>query len=139
MVAQKGRDMLLKLDEYNNGDFQTIAGLRAHSLQFNAQAVESTSQTSTGQWRELLATAGVKSASIRGSGIFRDEAADLMIRRALFDGFLRLFMVIIPDFGTMKGNFLVTDLQYAGRHDGELTFEIGLESAGPIDFMAYPT
>ena len=58
MAAQKGRDLLLKIDATGRGSFQTVAGLRSHAISFNAAAVDVTHQESAGQWRELLAGAG---------------------------------------------------------------------------------
>ena len=75
MTAQKGRDLLLKLDTTGAGVFQTVAGLRANALSFNAESVDVTHQESAGAWRELLAGAGLKSASARGQGIFKDAAS----------------------------------------------------------------
>ncbi|ODN72434.1 Phage major tail protein 2 [Methylobrevis pamukkalensis] len=43
---------------------------------------------------------------------------------------------MIPDFGTVAGLFQVTALDYAGNHDGEVTYELGLESAGALSFSA---
>ena len=76
MAAQNGKDLLIKLDMTGAGSFDTIAGLRATRISFNAESVDVTSLESQGGWRELLAGAGVKSAAIAGSGIFRDEASD---------------------------------------------------------------
>ena len=42
----------------------------------------------------------------------------------------------MPDFGTLQGPFQVTALEYAGEHDGELSYEVALESAGAIAFTA---
>ena len=58
MTAQKGRDLLLKIDTTGAGVFQTVAGLRANALSFNAESVDVTHQESAGAWRELLAGAG---------------------------------------------------------------------------------
>ena len=76
MSAQHGKDLLVKIDMTGSGQFETIAGLRATRVSFNAEAVDVTSLESQGGWRELLAGAGVKSAAISGSGIFRDEGTD---------------------------------------------------------------
>ena len=76
MAAQRGKDLLVKLDMTGTGAFETIAGLRATRINFNAQSVDVTNLGSDGGWRELLAGAGVRSASISGSGVFRDEATD---------------------------------------------------------------
>jgi TP901-1 family phage major tail protein len=136
MGAQKGKDLLLKLDEDGAGSFLTVAGLRAKTLSFNAASVDITHADSVGQWRELLAGAGLKTARITGSGIFKDAASDAVVRQIFFDGEIRDWQAIIPDFGTVEGAFQVTALEFSGEHDGELSFEIGLESAGALSFTA---
>lgn len=136
MVAQNGKDLLLKVDLDGNGSFQTMAGLRASRLSFNAETVDVTSLESTGGWRELLGGAGVKTAAISGSGIFRDETTDERARQIFFDGEVPDFQVIIPDFGTVEGPFQITSIEYAGTHDGEATYEVSLASAGALTFTA---
>lgn len=136
MGAQKGRDLLLKVDSAGTGSFHTVAGLRSHSLSFNAASVDVSNQESIGQWRELLAGAGVKSAGIRGSGIFKDAAADATIRSYFFNGTIRRWQVVIPDFGIVDGLFQITSMDFGGRHDGEVTFDLVLESAGELTFTA---
>ena len=136
MSAQNGKDLLLKVDLDGNGSFQTLAGLRASRLSFNAETVDVTSLESTGGWRELLGGAGVKSAAITGSGIFRDEATDERARQLFFDGEVPDFQVIIPDFGTVEGPFQITAIEYAGTHDGEATYELSMASAGALTFTA---
>jgi TP901-1 family phage major tail protein len=83
MVAQKGKDLLIKLDMTGAGSFETIAGLRASRITFNAETVDVTHLGSEGRWRELLSGAGVRSAAISGSGIFRDTATDERARAIL--------------------------------------------------------
>lgn len=136
MTAQKGRDLLLKIDNDGAGNFITVAGLRSHSLALNAEAVDVTHQESAGAWRELLAGAGVRSASIRGSGIFRDQASDARLRQVFFDGQIVSWQIVIPDFGNIEGPFQITALELTGTHDGELTFEMALDSAGQLSFTA---
>jgi len=75
MAAQNGKDLLIKLDMTGGGQFETIAGLRATRISFNAESVDVTSLESTGGWRELLGGAGVKSAGISGSGVFVTQQA----------------------------------------------------------------
>ena len=134
MGAQNGKDLLIKVDMDGNGTFQTIAGLRATRVSFNAESVDVTSLESTGGWRELLSGAGVRSASISGSGVFKDDATDERARRIFFDGLTPDFEVIIPDFGTISGPFQVTSLEYSGSHNGEATYELSLASAGALTF-----
>ena len=68
MGVQNGKDLLVKVDMTGDGQFQTIAGLRATRVSFNAETVDVTTLDSQGGWRELLVGAGVRSASISGSG-----------------------------------------------------------------------
>lgn len=134
MGAQKGRDLLLKVDAAGDGIFTTVAGLRARKLAFNAEPVDATDADSAGRWRELLAGAGVRRASISGSGLFRDAASDATLRGLFFGDVLRTWQVAIPDFGIVSGPFEITALEYGGEHDGEVTFDIALESAGALSF-----
>jgi TP901-1 family phage major tail protein len=134
MAAQKGRDLLLKVDATGTGSFQTVAGLRASTLSFNSEQVDATSQESVGAWRELLAGAGLKSAALRGQGIFKDATSDATLRGYFFNGSIVNWQAIIPDFGTVQGLFQITALEYAGRHDGEVTFDLAMESAGALTF-----
>lgn len=134
MAAQKGSAVLLKL--YNGSSYDTVAGIRATSLSFNAQSVDVTDVESSGQWRELLADAGVKSASISGSGVFKDEDTSTAIRAEFFNQTHKSWELHIPGFGVVSGTFQLRELQYAGAHDGEATFNIALESAGALTFTA---
>jgi TP901-1 family phage major tail protein len=135
MGAQKGKDLLLKLAD-NANVFVTVAGLRARQIAFNAEAVDVTHAESAGRWRELLAGAGVRRASISGAGLFKDGASDALVRQVFFDGLLRDWQVIVPDFGTIQGPFQISTLEYRGEHAGEVTFEMSLESAGLMTFAA---
>jgi TP901-1 family phage major tail protein len=136
MAAQRGKDILIRLDVEGDGSFETVAGLRAPRHALGAQAVDATSAEAPGRWRELLAGAGVQRASVSGQGVFKDAASDAALRAAFFDGRAARVELVIPDFGRISGPFLVTALEYAGNHDGEATFEATLESAGALGFEA---
>ncbi|TQS72645.1 phage major tail protein, TP901-1 family [Rhodobacteraceae bacterium] len=135
MAVQNGKDLLIKLD-LGEGQFETIAGLRASRISFNAETVDVTSLESEGRWRELLGGAGVRSAAISGAGVFRDQATDARARQIFFDGEVPDFQVVIPDFGIVQGPFAITAVDYAGTHDGEATFELSMASAGALRFVA---
>ena len=136
MAAQNGKDLLIKVDLTGDGQFHTMAGLRATRVSFNAEAVDVTSLESEGGWRELLGGAGVRSAAISGSGVFRDGDTDERARQIFFDGETPNFQVIIPDFGRVEGAFQVTSLEYAGTYNGEATYGMSLASAGALSFVA---
>ncbi len=136
MAAQSGKDLLLKVDETGGGSFVTVGGLRSKRISFGAGAVDVTDQGSTGHWRELLDGAGVKSANVGGSGIFKDASSDGTVRAIFFSGTVRNWQIIVPDFGTIEGPFQVTALEYGGNYDGEVVYDLGLESAGALTFTA---
>lgn len=135
MSAQKGKDLLLKVAD-GAGAFIAVAGLRTHRFALNADPVDITHMESAGRWRELLAGAGAKRASIAGAGVFKDAASDALIRATFFDGLIRSWQVIVPAFGVIEGLFQISSLDYRGEHSGEVTFELALESAGPLSFTA---
>ena len=135
MSAQKGKDLLLKIDD-GSGAFVAVAGLRTHRMALNADPVDVTHMESAGRWRELLAGAGVKRASVAGAGVFKDASSDALIRATFFDGAVRAWQVIVPSFGVIEGVFQIASLDYRGEHAGEVTFELALESAGALSFTA---
>jgi TP901-1 family phage major tail protein len=136
MAVQSGKDLLLKVDLTGDGQFETVAGLRATRISFNAETVDVTSLESAGGWRELLAGAGVRSAQVSGAGVFRDAGTDERARQIFFDGEMPESQVIIPDFGVVEGPFQITAIEYAGSFNGEATYELTLASAGALTFTA---
>ena len=134
MGAQNGKDLLIRMDMDGAGAFAAVAGLRATRLSFNAETVDVTNLDSEGGWRELLTGAGVKSAAISGSGVFRDAESDARVRQAFFAAEAARFQVVIPDFGIVEGRFQISSFEYAGNHNGEATFAMSLASAGPLTF-----
>ncbi len=136
MSAQSGKDMLLKLDQTGGGSFLTVAGIRTRKLSFNSTSIDVTDSQSVGRWRELLTGGGIKRASLSGSGVFKDATSDAQVRSLFFDGTIRNWQLILPDFGTIQGAFQIVALEFGADHAGEVTFELALESAGQITFTA---
>lgn len=136
MAVQNGKDLLIKVDQTGSGSYVTLAGLRATRLNFNAETVDVTTLESTGGWRELLAGAGVKSAGLSGSGVFRDANTDARARQIFFDGEMPNFQVVIPSFGIVQGAFQITSIEYSGTYNGEATYDMSMASAGALTFTA---
>jgi TP901-1 family phage major tail protein len=134
MAAQKGKDLLLKIAD--GAGYTTVAGLRSRRLSFNAETVDITHAESVNQWRELLDGAGIKRASVAGRGLFKDAATDALMRQTFFNGAVVNYQIVIPDFGAVQGAFQITSLEFAGEHNGEVTYELALESAGALAFTA---
>ncbi|GJL92776.1 phage major tail protein, TP901-1 family [Hyphococcus sp.] len=137
MTAQRGKDLLLKLGDAEEAEsFAVIGGLRTKTLSLNAQIVDVTHSQSSGGWRELLAGAGVRQASVSGAGVFLNDAAAEQVRAVFFASELRNWQIIVPGFGTIEGAFVIANLDYAGEHDREASMSLALESAGALIFTA---
>jgi len=137
MTAQAGKDLLLRMNTVASPTgYTTVAGIRTNSLAFNATTIDITNADSVGRWRELLAASGVRSCDLSGSGVFVDAATDETVRQHFFDDTTVGCELVIPDFGTVIGDFRIASLEYSGEHDGEVTFSISLQSAGELTFAA---
>lgn len=140
MAAQKGSALLLKIGADNavaasSDTYTTVGGLRSTSISMNEEAVDVTTKDSSGV-RNLLANGGVQTVSVSGSGVFTDAASESTLRGAFGASDFHNFEVIIPDFGTYQGEFMVASLEYAGEYNGEVTYSVTLESSGSVTFTA---
>lgn len=134
MAAQRGRDLLIKIN--TGGGYVTVAGLKSKSIKFNARPIDITHSESDEAWRELLPGAGVKSVALSGAGVFKDGPSDALVRQGFFDQSALDMQIIIPDFGTITGAFLVANLNYIGTYNGEASYELELSSAGKPVFAS---
>lgn len=134
MTAQKGREVLVKIDT-GGGSFSTVAGMRSKQITLNATPVDITNTDSAG-WREFLAGAGVKSADIRGTGVFTDSSTEELVRSKWFAGTLAVMQFIVPSFGTIEGSFHIQSIEYAGPHEREATYVMAFLSAGALTWTA---
>lgn len=136
MAAQVGSDILLKIDN-GSGSYQTIAGLRTKSFKLGQEQVDTTNSDSVNKFREMLGGAGIKSLSVSASGVFLDAVADATLL-AVYTGQIanRNFQLTLPSFQQITGPFMVADLEYTGEHNGEMTFNVTLESSGALTFLA---
>lgn len=142
MAAQKGMDLLLKVDT-GSSTFVTVGGLRSTSITLNDEAVDITTKDSFG-YRALLPGGGTQSMSLSGSGVFTDATTETLIKTAYFaqgngvsggdTPVFHNFQVIVPDFGTFTCAAMISSLEYAGEYNGEVTYSISLESNGFVTF-----
>ena len=136
MAAQKGLEMLLKVDTTGAGAFATVGGGQTTGMTINNQSVEVTSQDDTSRFRQLLAGAGVRSLSFTLEGVFKVDAAIGTVNTYALADTIRDWQCIVPDFGTFEGNFQIASLEFSGEQDGEVRFSISLESGGDVTFAA---
>lgn len=135
MAAQKGLELLLKVGDGGDPEtFTTAAGLRSNNITINNEAVDVTNKSSSGA-RTLLEGAGVNSIDLTASGVFEDDTQITAVRTAAEGNtFINCELVIPADTNTRtyQGTFHVASFAHAGEYNGEVTYEITLNSAGTI-------
>lgn len=132
MAAEKGSAFLLKIgDGESPPTYSTIAGLRTTQLSVNGEPVAITNKDSGG-WRELLSGAGVRSVSVSGAGVFTGSDAELRIKNHALGGMIDAYELSFEGGDRMRGDFLVTRLDYSGDYNGERSYTLSLESSGAV-------
>lgn len=136
MAGQKGREFLVKAgDGATSEAFTTVADFRTNSISLNNEMVDITTKSSSG-WRVLLANAGVKSASLSGSGVFTDDATQIAEQAKFIAGTINNYELYFENGDKLAGAFQITSFEYAGDHNNEQTFSITYESSGAITYTA---
>ena len=137
MTAYKRRDIRIRIGTtaeaaaYDN--YTTLSGICSSMIACNRENVDITNNDSGGA-RKLLAGAGGKSMTITGTGNFTDSTSWTTINTA-FDAQAHYnFEMLIPDFGSLRGKFAVTRLEYLGKRDGDVLYSVTLESSGDTMF-----
>lgn len=134
MPAYAGKDILLKVNT-TGSTYVALGGMRAKSITINSESIDITNSDSTGLWREFHTTAGVKQLSASGSGVFLDGAdVNKIMTNMMTTTQVYLTELVVPGLGTFTGNIAYTQLAFAGNHNGEVTYDVTIESAGPITF-----
>ena len=86
----------------------------------------------SGGWRELLSGAGVRSVSVAASGIFTGSTAEARAKGLALNGALESYELSFESGDRMRGEFLITRLEYAGDFNGERNYTMALESSGEV-------
>lgn len=115
--------------------FQTVGGTRDGSISLQSNGIDVTNHDSS-QWKTLLDGAGISSAKMSGSGVYKDEigikvARDIFLNRQLRNW--RIFTNKNNDY--WNASFKVTAFDHGGNYDKEQTFSIALESSGPVTYV----
>jgi TP901-1 family phage major tail protein len=131
----KDLNVLLKVT-HRSPDFSTVAGMKLRALALNAARIDLGDGASATRWLALLRESGLRRAGLSGEGIFKNQAADATIREMFFAGTIADWQVIVPDFGTIEGPFQIVALEFSADHAGEVTFDMSIESAGELAFLA---
>lgn len=131
MAAQKGKELLLKI--HDGDSYELIGGFKSNDFSIDGETIDITTKDNNG-FKELLDGVGVRSISTSGDGIFMNDATFGVAHGHMLAGTHPNCEITVPGFGTYTGKFAITSLQMNGSYEGEVTYSISLESAGPITF-----
>lgn len=130
MAAQKGKELLIARDDGASG-YTAIGAMRTKRIALTKGTTD-VSDSDSSLWRELLAGANLRSISVSGQGVFKDSAVEADVFED-FEGEVAVaYQLTIPDFKTITGNFIITNYESNGGHEGEVSFSMTLESAGAM-------
>ena len=136
MTIEKGRAFLMEIgDGEETETFTAIGGMRSTSLKISNEVVDVTHKGSSG-WRELLSGAGIRHVSLGGAGIFTNSDSEQLMQEKALAGTVDNYRIIFESGDSFSGGFQVTSLDYAGDYNGERTYNLALESSGPVTFAA---
>lgn len=136
MPSQKGRDLLLKIGDGAESEvFTTLGAARTVAMTLNNQPVDATSMASAGlqEWR---VDAGVQQMHIRLDGIFKDAAAEDILRTAAFDRATHNYLLAFPNGDSYTAAFVVENYVRSGSFDGLEVFSVTLARSGAGTFTA---
>ncbi len=140
MAAQKGKDLLIKIAQRRPSSSRW-RGCAAGCIAFNAETVDithaepPTAGAIAGRRGGRAPRLDLRPSGCAPLGRFA-RAGRASVRQAFFDGAISNCRVLVPDFGTITGLFQIASLEFAGEHNGEVSFDLALESAGALTFAA---
>ena len=122
---------LFLLETLVGGIWKRIGGLRSTGVTINKALIEITNKD-TDEWRCFLSNRGIKTVDFSGSGVTKvDDDFDLLKGRVLAGESAR-YRVTEEDGTQYEGNFMLASQSFAGEHADAQTFELTLNSDGPV-------
>lgn len=116
--------------------FRTIGGLRSPGFSFASEGIDISNHGSN-QWKKLKDGAGMRSASISGSGVYTNsDNFQAMKASAKANELVCLAFIDVTGGVIESGCFKITSLELTGEYDGEANYSMSAESSGEVE--TYP-
>ena len=130
MVAQKGRDFLVKVGNGESSEtFITIGAARSNNMVINNNPVDATSMSDDGM-QVMISNAGIQSMIVSMDGLFKDENSEKLMRDASFSSNAKNFQLIFPNGDIYEAEFVIQEYSRSGRHDGLEAFSATIIRSG---------
>ena len=117
--------------------FRNLGGLRSKEFSLSSEAVDITN-TDSDEWKSMLDGAGVRSASMSGSGVWTNEAVFQEFFQDFLNNRLTCLALIDAKSGRIyEGCFKISELSVSGDYDAEGSYSVSAESSGPVTVFAF--
>ena len=135
MPAYPGNTFYIQINT-TGSTYVNLGGLRTRTLSVGGEMIDITNSDSTGLWREALSTYGVRSLSVSGSGVFLDGSdVNKIVTNLMATSATQNLKIVVPGLGTFTMTAAVfTNISFAGNHNGEVTYDVTIESGGEVTF-----
>ena len=130
MPSQNGRDLLLKIGAGGAPEsFAALGAARTTSMSINNRPADATTMDACGI-QKLIAAAGVQDMQVRLDGLFKDAAAEELLRAAAFNRTAHNYELCFPNGGKYAGCFVISEYARGGSYDGLESFSVTLLRSG---------
>jgi TP901-1 family phage major tail protein len=132
--AKAGRLFIIKIGDGGGPEvFTAIGGLKASSIKLGAEQIDVTDQASV-DWRQLLSGYGIKQVTISGTGIYRNDTYEQLLRTKFLANLTWNYQLIDQDGHIWSGSFMIKDLEYKGDDKSPETYQFSLSSNGAVSY-----
>jgi TP901-1 family phage major tail protein len=130
--ARTGRTLLIA--DGTGGSAVTIAAMRSTNFTIQGKAIDVTDKSSGGQYRELLASAGVVSVTVGAKGLLSGSTqTQTLVNRAISRS-VDNYRITFDNGDTLEGPFQLVQFEAAGDYNNEQTYQLTFESGGTLTF-----
>ncbi len=89
---------------------------------------------SSADWKEMLTGYGIKSFSIAGNGVFKNDTYEALLRTKMLANATWNYQIVDSDSHTYAGSFMIKTLEYKGSDKDAVTYSFALESNGAVTY-----
>ncbi|WP_310622482.1 phage major tail protein, TP901-1 family [Flexibacterium corallicola] len=139
MTQQKGRELLLKLQDPDDPDqYTNLAGVKTSKFNMSTSPVDTTTsdKANPGGVVQKTSVAGIRSQTFSGEGKYVKDAETKQFVEAALNGEPMNCQVCVPGLGIFTGPWIASEFEVSGELEGTMDFSISLEASDKQDFEA---
>lgn len=139
MTQQKGRELLIKIGDGGDPEtFTNLAGVRTRTFNLGVNEVDTTvpDKDNPGNVVQRTVTSGIRTQSFSGDGLFDTDTETTAVVNAAINGTPINCQVFVPGVGTFEGPFIISNFEFSGEMEENLSFSGTWSAAGALTFTA---